>query len=139
MFHNVVIVSGSGGEGIADELAGIIGVSNIMLIVVRERTREIGIRKALGATPFSIVYQLLQESTALTAVAGYLGLLAGIAVLEYGGPLLPDESGMLAAPSIDLEIGIAAAGILVVTGMIAGLIPARAAVRIHPVDAFRAE
>ena len=125
--------------GVVTLLAGIIGVSNIMLIVVRERTREIGIRKALGATPFSIVYQLLQESTALTAVAGYLGLLAGIALLEFAGPLLPDDSGMLAPPSIDLEIGIAAAGILVLTGMISGLIPARAAVRIHPVDAFRAE
>ena len=80
-------------------------------------------------------------SAAVAYVTGsvWLGLLAGIAILEFGGPLLPDESGMLAAPSIDLEIGIAAAGILVVTGMIAGLIPARAAVRIHPVDAFRAE
>lgn len=125
--------------GVVTLLAGIIGVSNIMLIVVRERTKELGIRKALGATPFTIVAQLVQESTLLTAVAGYCGLVFGIGLLEVAGALIPADSELLAAPAIDLRVALAAAGILIVAGAVAGFIPARAAVRIHPVEAFRAE
>jgi len=125
--------------GVVTLLAGVIGVGNIMLIVVKERTKELGIRKALGATPFSIVSQLIQESTALTTIAGYTGLLAGIGLLELAGVILPADSEFLSSPSIDLRIGLIATGILIVSGVFAGFLPARAAVRINPAEAFRAE
>jgi len=125
--------------GIVTLLAGIIGVSNIMLIVVKERTKEIGIRKALGATPASIVSQLVQESTVLTAVAGYVGLLTGLALLELSAKLIPPDSPFLGTPTIDLSIAIIATVVLIVAGAFAGFMPARAAVRINPVEALRAE
>lgn len=125
--------------GIITLLSGVVGVSNIMLIVVKERTKEIGVRKALGATPWSIVTQLVQESTLLTASAGYVGLFAGIALLEVAGRLMPSDSGFFAAPSIQLHVALIATAILIVAGGVAGFLPARAAARIHPVQALRAE
>jgi putative ABC transport system permease protein len=124
--------------GIATLLAGVLGVSNIMLIVVKERTKEIGIRKALGATPRSIVSLVIQESITLTTVAGYLGLVAGVGVLELYGALA-GGSDMLAPPTIEFEVAIIATIVLIVSGAIAGIIPARHAARVKPVEALRAE
>ncbi|GAB4564051.1 MAG: ABC transporter permease [Haliangiales bacterium] len=117
-------------------LAGIIGVSNIMLISVNERTREIGIRKALGAPPGQIVGQIVQEAVFLTGVAGYLGLLAGVAVIELFNRYAPPLD-YVRAPAVDVEVAMVATGILIVSGMLAGYIPARRAARVDPVVALR--
>lgn len=125
--------------GIGTILAGVVGVSNIMMIAVRERTREIGVRKALGATPGSVVGLVLQESVLVTAVAGYLGLVLGIAVLElFNRRILPEE-GFFLNPQVDLAIGVAATALLVVAGTAAGLVPAMKAARIRPIEALRDE
>lgn len=124
-------------------LAGIIGVSNIMLISVRERTREIGIRRAIGATPYSIVAQILKESTVLTATAGYLGILGGTGALELAGYIMSTSEStgrtMFEAPHADFYVAVAAAVVVVVGGVIAGFFPAWNAVRIRPVVALRDE
>jgi len=124
--------------GIGTILAGVVGVSNIMLITVRERTREIGVRKALGATPWSIVFLVLQESILITSVAGYIGLVAGIGVLQVAGRALP-TSGYFLNPEVDLTVAIEATVLLVVAGVVAGFVPARRAARIRPVLALRNE
>lgn len=124
--------------GIGTILAGVVGVSNIMLITVRERTREIGVRKALGATPWSIVFLVLQESILITSVAGYIGLVAGIGVLEIAGRALP-TSGYFQNPEVDLTVAIEATVLLIVAGVVAGFVPARRAARIQPVLALRNE
>ncbi len=124
--------------GIGTILAGVVGVSNIMMITVRERTREIGVRKALGATPWSIVSLVLQESILITAVAGYLGLVAGIAVLEIASKLLP-TSGYFLNPEVDLSVAAEATVLLVVAGLAAGFVPARRAAAVQPVLALRNE
>jgi putative ABC transport system permease protein len=123
-------------------IAGVIGVSNIMLIIIKERTREIGIRKALGATPWSIVSLILQESIVITSVSGYLGLLAGVGVLELIGIAITqanDEIGYFTYPTIDLNIVFFAISILVVAGALAGLIPALKAASVKPIEALRAD
>jgi putative ABC transport system permease protein len=119
-------------------MAGILGVSNIMLIAVKERTKEFGVRKALGARPATIVRMVLAEALALTAIAGYVGFLAAVLAIEGLGPLL-DGKGPLVAPQIDFPVAIAATIVLVVGGVLAGVIPARHAARIKPVEALRAE
>ncbi len=119
-------------------VAGIVGVSNIMMIAVKERTKEIGVRKALGATPWTIVSTILQESVFLTAVAGYLGLVAGVGALELAAWLLP-KGDFFSNPSVDLRVGLAATAVLVVSGALAGFIPARSAARVSPVVALRDE
>jgi putative ABC transport system permease protein len=119
-------------------LAGIIGVSNIMMIAVRERTREIGVRKALGATPGSIVGAILHEALVLTSTAGYLGLIAGVGALALLEQVVPPGE-MFAHPRVDLGIAVAAVGILVVAGLVAGWFPARAASRVNPIEALRSE
>ena len=124
--------------GIGTILAGVVGVSNIMMIVVKERTREIGVRKALGATPASVVSLVLQESVAITAVAGYLGLVLGVAVLEVAGRQLPTD-GFFIRPDVDLRVAVAATVLLVVAGAVAGFFPARRAARIRPIEALREE
>lgn len=129
--------------GIGTLLAGVIGVSNIMLIIVKERTKEIGIRKSLGATPGSIISLIIQESVFLTALAGYLGLLVGTLILE-GVSYAMEQSGgnegsMFGPPEIDLKIALIALTTLIVTGAIAGLIPARKAASIRPIEALRSE
>ena len=123
-------------------LAGVIGVSNIMLVVVKERTREIGIQRALGATPWNVISQIITESVALTTFAGYFGLVIGVGLLELINYLLGSSGAgteMFVHPGIDFSVAITALSILVVAGAIAGLIPASRAVSIKPIDALRYE
>jgi putative ABC transport system permease protein len=120
---------------------GIVLVWNIMMISVKERTREIGIRKALGARPFTIVSTILQESLFLTIVSGYLGLVAGVAILELIGGMSKgsDFSDFFANPEVNFTIALIANGILVTAGALAGFFPARAAAKINPIVAMRDE
>lgn len=124
-------------------LAGVIGVSNIMLIIVKERTKEIGIRKALGATPFSIVSLILQESVIITALSGYMGILLGTLVIESLGAFVEQQPGgtmgMFGPPNVDITIAIASLITLIVFGMLAGLIPAKKAANISPIEAIRVD
>ncbi|MDH3650706.1 MAG: ABC transporter permease [Saprospiraceae bacterium] len=126
--------------GIGSIIAGVIGVSNIMLIIVKDRTKEIGIRKAMGATPRSIVSMILQESIFLTAVAGYLGLLVGFTVV-YGIRYLMEANELEARyfrnPEVSFTLVLTALIILVISGALAGLFPALRAARIHPVEAMK--
>ncbi len=127
--------------GILVLLSGIIGVSNIMLIVVKERTKEIGIRRALGEQPWSIRLQILLESLFLTLISGMAGISLG-ALFIYGINALLDMSGpvdMFMSPSVSLGVVVAALTILVVSGLLAGFIPAQSAIRIKPIDALRTE
>jgi putative ABC transport system permease protein len=128
--------------GLLTLLAGAIGISNIMLVVVKERTKEIGVRRALGATPWSIVSQILMEALVLTSLAGILGMLAGVWIIEGISTYLESsgmDSGSFRNPEIELGIVVIALIILIISGLIAGIIPARRAVRIKPVDAIRDE
>ncbi len=126
--------------GIGTLLAGVIGISNIMLIIVKERTREIGIRRAIGATPASIITQVVAEAIILTSMAGYLGLMSGIFLLEgVNSAIQGQETGMFQNPGVDIGITLKALGILIFCGAIAGIIPAKKAVSISPVDALRYE
>jgi len=123
-------------------IAGIVGVSNIMLIIVKERTKEIGIRKALGATPSSIISLIIQESIVITSVSGYLGLVAGVGILEsinYFMKKYAIKNPYFDNPEIDVEIALIATGILVVTGALAGLFPAVRAAAINPIEALKDE
>jgi putative ABC transport system permease protein len=123
-------------------IAGIIGVGNIMLIVVKERTKEIGIRKALGATPWSIISLIIQESIVITSAAGYFGLMAGtglVAGIDYLLKKFKAEGEFFANPEVNLPIAVTAVGLLVVMGALAGLIPATKAARVDPVVALKDE
>jgi putative ABC transport system permease protein len=124
--------------GILTLIAGAIGVSNIMLVIIRERTKEIGIRRSIGASPRSITTQVMLESLALTVFAGYIGLLIGLLLLE-AIPLLGLEGQFFARPQIDLSVALIALLILIISGLFAGFIPAKRALEIKPVDALRAE
>ncbi|MDX1315101.1 MAG: ABC transporter permease [Eudoraea sp.] len=122
-------------------LSGIIGVSNIMLIVVKERTKEIGIRRALGEGPWSIKKQILLESIFLTIMSGMLGIVIG-ALIIYGINALLDSSGpvdMFMNPSVNLGVVTIALSILVIAGLLAGYIPAQSAIKVKPIDALRTE
>ncbi len=126
--------------GLMSLIAGCVGVSNIMLILVKERTREIGVRRALGATPIQILGQLVMESVVLTMLAGILGFILGIWLLEYMGMAMAgDPTAMVQDPEVEIGVIIQAFIILVVSGALAGLIPAIQALKIKPVDALRYE
>jgi len=122
--------------GVFSIIAGVIGVSNIMLIIVKDRTKEIGIRKAIGATPQSIVGMIFQESIFITAISGYLGLAAGVGVMSLFRGV---ESEFFRSPEIDLSIAVTATFILIIAGGLAGLLPALQAARINPVKAIKNE
>jgi putative ABC transport system permease protein len=123
--------------GLGTLIAGIIGISNIMVFVVKERTKELGIRKALGATPKSVIQMILQESVFITAISGYVGLFLGIAVLKNIGLKL--EEYFIKDPYIDLGTALTATLILILFGAIAGYIPAKRASSIKPIVALRDE
>lgn len=126
--------------GGATLLAGVVGVSNIMLITVKERTKEFGVRKALGARPLSVVAMVMKESIVLTAIAGLFGVAAGVGLLELCGMLFPNRPDFpLAPPEVHIDSALIAVGVLVVSGALAGIMPASHAASIKPVEALRAE
>ena len=124
--------------GVGTIIAGIVGVSNIMLISVKERTRELGIRKALGATPWSIINLILTESVLITSFSGCLGLVAGVGVIELATAHLPAVE-LFQNPAVDFKAAAGAVILLVLAGLIAGFVPARRAAGILPVEALRDE
>ncbi len=124
--------------GIGTIIAGIVGISNIMLIVVKERTKEIGIRKAVGATPWSIISDILMETILITTVAGYFGLVLGVVALEIFSAVVPPTE-FFRSPEANIQIATSATILLIICGTVAGFIPARRAVAIKPVVALRDE
>ncbi|WP_026914158.1 ABC transporter permease [Christiangramia portivictoriae] len=125
------------GVGVCTIIAGVVGVSNIMLIIVKERTREIGVRKALGAQPLSIIGMVLHESIFVTAIAGFLGLIFSLALLEFVGPMI--ETQYIYNPTVNFTVAINTVFILVIAGALAGFFPAWRAARIKPIVALRDE
>ena len=121
--------------GMGTLIAGVVGISNIMIFIVKERTKEIGIRKALGASPKAIIAIILVESVVVTTIAGYVGLLVGVGVLEWAGPSL--KSYFITDPSVSRSLVIAATITLIAAGTIAGYIPAKKASKIKPIVALR--
>ena len=133
--------------GLFTLLSGIVGVSNIMLITVKERTREFGIRKAIGASPLSILRLIIVESVVITTFFGYIGMLCGIAANAYMdapiGHTVVDsglfQATMFVNPTVGLDVCLGATAVMIVAGTLAGLIPARRAAKIRPIEALRAE
>ena len=136
--------------GILTLIAGIVGVSNIMLVSVKERTREIGIRKAIGASPLSILKTIILESLIITAIFGYIGMILGVGLTELinfvmeqsaNGQPVTDEVQMsvFKNPRVNMGYAIFATVVLIIAGIVAGYLPARKAVRIKPIEAMRQE
>ncbi|WKW45893.1 ABC transporter permease [Myroides sp. JBRI-B21084] len=139
---NIYIVTGSVKAffwfvGICTIIAGVVGVGNIMLIIVKERTKEIGIRKALGASPFSIITMILQEAVFITVIAGFSGLIAGLIVWEVIAPHV--EADFFTRPEVDFNVAITTLIILIVAGAFAGFVPAYKAAKIRPIVALRGD
>jgi len=133
VLYAIVILVGSG-----TLVAGIIGISNIMIFVIKERTKEFGIRKALGAKPSSIVGMVVQESVLITTIAGYLGLSLGTYLLSLIGNSL-EEDYFIKDPSVSTGIVVGATIVLILSGLIAGYLPAKRAANIKPIVALRAD
>jgi len=132
--------------GIFTLIAGIVGVSNIMLVSVKERTREIGIRKALGAPPASILRSIILEAIIITGIFGYIGMMMGIGLTEIVNLIMEksaagggDGMSVFKNPTVELSYVLISTGILILSGVIAGYMPARRAVRIKPIEAMREE
>lgn len=129
--------------GIGTLMAGVIGVSNIMLVIIKERTQEIGIQRAIGATPAKVILHIVAESVFLTVLAGYIGLALGVGILELLNMALESAGDaneiFFRRPEISFRMAVGALSVLIVSGIFAGLIPARRAVSIKPIDAIRDE
>ena len=131
--------------GVGTLLAGVIGVSNIMLVIIKERTKEIGVQRAIGATPRTIISQIMLESVVLTTVAGYIGLSLGVGLLELVSKVLESSAGksddnvFFTHPEVSLTVAVSALIVLIIAGMFAGMIPATRAIKIKPIDALREE
>ncbi|MCX6236049.1 MAG: ABC transporter permease [Bacteroidia bacterium] len=131
--------------GVGTLLAGVIGVSNIMLVIIKERTKEIGVQRAIGATPRTIIAQIMLESVVLTTVAGYIGLSLGVGLLELVSKVLESSTGksddhvFFTHPEVSLTVAISALAVLIIAGLFAGMIPATRAIKIKPIDALREE
>src|SRR5674476_280805 len=131
--------------GVGTLLAGVIGVSNIMLVIIKERTKEIGVQRAIGATPRTIISQIMLESVVLTTVAGYIGLSLGVGLLELVSRVLESTAGksddrmFFTHPEVSLTVAVSALVVLIIAGLFAGMIPATRAIKIKPIDALREE
>ena len=131
--------------GIGTLLAGVIGVSNIMLVIIKERTKEIGVQRAIGATPRTIIGQIMMESVVLTTIAGYIGLSMGVGLLELVNKIIESTAGQsgdrafFAHPEVSLTVAVSALVVLIIAGLFAGMIPASRAIQIKPIDALREE
>lgn len=131
--------------GIGTLFAGVIGVSNIMLVIIKERTKEIGVQRAIGATPRVIISQIMLESVVLTTLAGYIGLSLGVGLLELVNKVLESAADgksdgvFFQHPEVSLTVALSALVVLIVAGLFAGMIPASRAIQIKPIDALREE
>jgi len=123
--------------GICTIIAGVVGVSNIMLIVVKERTREIGIRKALGAKPWSIIAMILHESIFVTAISGFSGLIFSMALLEIVGPNI--EVDYVLNPSVNFNVAFSTVLVLILAGALGGFVPAWRAAKVQVIESLRDE
>lgn len=129
--------------GISSLMAGIVGVGNIMVVTVKERTKEIGIRKAIGAKPLSILRIILSESIIITTVAGYAGILLGVLVVTIVNTMIENSGGensrIFQDPSVDIFVVLESTAVLIIAGTLAGLIPALRATKVSPIEAMRAD
>ena len=130
--------------GLGTLIAGVFGISNVMLLIVKERTKEIGIKRALGATPWNIKLQIINESVVLTTIAGYIGLTVGVMILEifkYITDYMNSGSSdiFFKNPELSASLAVSALIILIISGALAGLLPAQKAIQIKPIEAIRDE